>query len=135
MITSKINDSHPMFISITDGFGITIIPIWVTMMIPWCLQNYYGNNIKQEQNKIISFIYLRFFYRRSCPPLPTPCNWNTAYENPGSNYFTLYGALVGGPARDGSYQDKRSDFISNEVATDFNAGFQSAVAGLKYFDT
>ena len=44
----------------------------------------------------------------------------------------LFGALVGGPksADDYNYQDIRSDYICNEVTTDYNAGFQSAVAAL-----
>ncbi|XP_077969953.1 uncharacterized protein LOC144424482 [Styela clava] len=69
----------------------------------------------------------------SCPPPPSACDWNSAYNNPAGNHFTLYGALVGGPSEKGIYVDKRSDFVSNEVATDFNAGYQSALAGLKHF--
>jgi endoglucanase len=43
----------------------------------------------------------------------------------------LYGALVGGPSSpDDAYQDSRSDYVMNEVATDYNAGFTSAVARL-----
>ena len=57
----------------------------------------------------------------------------------------LKGALVGGPDRNDNYNDDRTNFVvgrdffetlndiffqSNEVATDYNAGFQSAVAGL-----
>ena len=34
------------------------------------------------------------------------------------------------PQDDGSYDDDRSDYISNEVAVDYNAGFQSALAAL-----
>ena len=41
----------------------------------------------------------------------------------------LYGALIAGPSRDDSYTDDRGDFVSNEVATDYNAGFQGALAG------
>lgn len=41
-------------------------------------------------------------------------------------------ALVGGPGRNDEYVDRRQDFIKNEVATDYNAGFQSAVAGLEH---
>ena len=42
----------------------------------------------------------------------------------------LYGALVGGPDEKGNYVDSRKDYVANEVATDYNAGFQTAVAGL-----
>ena len=44
----------------------------------------------------------------------------------------LKGALVGGPksVNDNSYVDSRQDYITNEVTTDYNAGFQSALAFL-----
>ena len=41
----------------------------------------------------------------------------------------LYGALVGGPGMNDEYQDKRDDYIANEVACDYNAGYQGALAG------
>jgi endoglucanase len=44
----------------------------------------------------------------------------------------LTGALVGGPDEKDSYTDKRDDYVHNEVAMDYNAGFQSAVAGLAH---
>ena len=48
------------------------------------------------------------------------------------NRYELSGALVGGPsaADDFAYTDARSDYISNEVAIDYNAGFTSALAYL-----
>ena len=43
----------------------------------------------------------------------------------------LYGALVGGPSSaNDAYTDSRSDYVMNEVATDYNAGFTSALARL-----
>jgi len=44
----------------------------------------------------------------------------------------LEGALVGGPksADDFDYADDRHDYVANEVATDYNAGFTGALAGL-----
>ncbi len=65
---------------------------------------------------------------RSCPDPPSVCNW-TAFESPDPNPHILYGALVGGPEKDGAYKDERSDYVGNEVSCDYNAGFQSAVAG------
>ena len=49
-----------------------------------------------------------------------------------ANEHVLYGALVGGPRlpNDFSYVDERTDFLGNEVALDFNAGFTGAVARL-----
>merc|ERR1712004_282342 len=47
----------------------------------------------------------------------------------------LYGALVGGPTdQNESYNDARDDYVANEVTTDYNAGFQGVVAGLKMKD-
>ena len=55
--------------------------------------------------------------------------WNE-FNDDLANAHTLYGALVGGPseANDFAYRDIRSDYISNEVAIDYNAGFSSALA-------
>lgn len=50
-------------------------------------------------------------------------------ENPEDNPNLLYGALVGGPDENDVYDDVRSDYVHNEVAVDYNAGFQSALAG------
>lgn len=49
--------------------------------------------------------------------------------NQRADFHRLYGALVGGPSADDTYNDSCSDYVHNEVATDYNAGFQSAVAG------
>ena len=48
----------------------------------------------------------------------------------GDNPWTLYGALVGGPDINDNYEDSRDDYQQNEVACDYNAGFQSALAVL-----
>ena len=49
-------------------------------------------------------------------------------SNPNPNI--LYGALVGGPYQNDAWADVRTDYKRNEVATDYNAGFQSSIAGL-----
>lgn len=67
----------------------------------------------------------------SCPNQPEPCGWE-AFHKPGPNPQLLYGALVSGPDENDFYQDKREDYIYNEVTLDYNAGFQSAVAGLRW---
>lgn len=51
------------------------------------------------------------------------CSWNNSLDNPTTNRHILYGALVGGPNQDGSYEDDRGNYINNEVATDYNAGY------------
>ncbi len=50
-------------------------------------------------------------------------SWKNDLYIPEDNRHTLYGALVGGPSQDGSYVDDRNNYINNEVATDYNAGF------------
>ena len=66
----------------------------------------------------------------SCPNKPSSCGWNEA-TSLGANPQTLTGALVGGPENlAGSYEDNRINFITIEVAIDYNAGFQSTLAGL-----
>ena len=47
--------------------------------------------------------------------------------------FTLYGALAGGPGKDDSYLDTRTNFQMNEVALDYNAAFTLCLAGLVHF--
>nr|BBJ26605.1 GH9 cellulase [Xylophaga rikuzenica] len=54
-------------------------------------------------------------------------------DDPGENPHLLKGALVGGPNQDDEYEDVRTDYVQNEVAVDYNAGFQGAMAGLVYF--
>lgn len=50
-------------------------------------------------------------------------SWKNAMDTPTVNRHTLYGALVGGPTSSGDYEDDRGNYINNEVATDYNAGF------------
>lgn len=60
--------------------------------------------------------------------MPAPCGWetfNTTRDNP----QPLCGALVGGPDENDFYKDDRKDYVSSEVACDYNAGYQSALAG------
>jgi hypothetical protein len=58
--------------------------------------------------------------------------WDGNVANPTPNRHVLYGALVGGPesASDANYHDDRTNYISNEVALDYNAGFTGALARL-----
>lgn len=49
---------------------------------------------------------------------------------PEEHRHTLWGALVGGPDATDSHNDETTDFVSNEVAIDYNAGFVGALAGL-----
>ena len=65
----------------------------------------------------------------SCPKAPTDCSSMLHSSKP--NHWVLYGALVGGPDINDQYKDVRSDYVMNEVAIDYNAGFQYSVAALK----
>ncbi|XP_002737112.2 endoglucanase F-like [Saccoglossus kowalevskii] len=55
---------------------------------------------------------------------------NSADVNPN----VLQGALVGGPDIQDNYIDNRKDYVKNEVACDYNAAFQSAVAALLHME-
>jgi endoglucanase len=58
-------------------------------------------------------------------------SWTDQITFPVVSRHILYGALVGGPkSADDAYVDDRGDFVMNEVATDYNAGFTGAVARL-----
>ena len=55
-------------------------------------------------------------------------SWGDSMTAPNYHRHSLIGALVGGPGNDDSYQDDVSNYINNEVATDYNAGFVGALA-------
>jgi hypothetical protein len=55
-------------------------------------------------------------------------SWSDNINDPVISRHILYGALVGGPDTSDNYTDNRQDFTKNEVATDYNAGFTSALA-------
>jgi len=63
----------------------------------------------------------------SCPDQPAECDWDE-FNNPGPNYQILNGALVGGPDDSDNYVDARDDYVHNEVAIDYNSGFQGVLA-------
>jgi hypothetical protein len=67
----------------------------------------------------------------SCPNRPAPCTYDAAFSSPADNPQLLAGALVGGPpGPQDEYEDDRSNYQTNEVAMDYNAGFTGALAGL-----
>lgn len=67
----------------------------------------------------------------SCPDRPAVCDW-ADFSKKTPNPQVLYGALVSGPDENDFYEDVRQEYIYNEVTLDYNAGFQSAVAGLRH---
>ncbi|XP_025081069.1 uncharacterized protein LOC112556357 [Pomacea canaliculata] len=65
----------------------------------------------------------------SCPDIPQPCSEANLHSSEPSPHV-LVGAIVGGPDLAGKYEDNREDYVKNEVAIDYNSGFQSALAGI-----
>jgi len=57
-------------------------------------------------------------------------SWADSLQVPEQSRHLLIGALVGGPGSGDDYSDDRGDYIANEVATDYNAGFTGALARL-----
>jgi endoglucanase len=58
-------------------------------------------------------------------------SWTDQLTFPVESRHVLYGALVGGPSSaNDQYTDDRGNFVNNEVATDYNAGFTGALARL-----
>lgn len=51
-------------------------------------------------------------------------------NEPAQARHTLYGALVGGPDAGDNYTDEVSNYTTNEVACDYNAGFTGLMANL-----
>ncbi|MGW5051626.1 glycoside hydrolase family 9 protein [Actinokineospora sp. NPDC004072] len=57
--------------------------------------------------------------------------WLDSSKTPELSRHVLYGALVGGPSTNNdAYTDNRDDYVANEVAIDYNAGFTSALVKL-----
>ncbi|MCD8188002.1 MAG: glycoside hydrolase family 9 protein [Ruminococcus sp.] len=54
-------------------------------------------------------------------------------DDPVDQTHVLWGALVGGPDANDYHRDETKDYIYNEVAVDYNAGFTGACAGLYEF--
>lgn len=57
-------------------------------------------------------------------------SWADSQTVPTYHRHTLYGALVGGPDSSDGYTDDISNYVCNEVACDYNAGFVGALAKL-----
>lgn len=55
-------------------------------------------------------------------------SWADIMKAPVESRHVLYGALVGGPGKDDACIDSRQDYVMNEVACDYNAGFAGALA-------
>lgn len=63
-------------------------------------------------------------------------SFSNSMDDPYEHAHVLYGALVGGPDDADQHIDETSNYIYNEVAIDYNAGFVGALAGLyEYYNT
>ncbi|XP_077867029.1 uncharacterized protein LOC102801675, partial [Saccoglossus kowalevskii] len=80
----------------------------------------YGNNYPKQPHHRAS----------SCPAKFQPCTPSESFGLEGDNPNELTGALVGGPDANDFWEDSRYDYEQNEVACDYNAGFQATLAGL-----
>lgn len=55
-------------------------------------------------------------------------SWADSQSEPSEHRHVLYGALVGGPDASDGYSDEIGNYINNEVACDYNAGFVGLLA-------
>ncbi len=55
-------------------------------------------------------------------------SWTDQMTSPTYHRHTIYGALVGGPDNADGYTDEVNNFVNNEIACDYNAGFTGALA-------
>ncbi|KYR02578.1 putative glycoside hydrolase [Tieghemostelium lacteum] len=55
--------------------------------------------------------------------------------NPVNNTYLILGSMVGGPAQDDTYVDDRTDYVKNEVALDYQAGFIGTISYLASIST
>jgi hypothetical protein len=73
---------------------------------------------------------LRPHHRNAACKLSEQAQCGALFGDPRPSPNVLHGALVGGPPRpDDSFPDDRQDYISGEVAVDYNAGLTIALAG------
>mgnify|MGYP001807346570 FL=1 len=65
----------------------------------------------------------------SCPQPPEKCGWEF-YQSTVPNPNILIGGLVSGPTLDGTYMDKRDNYVQNEVAIDYSYGLTGVLAAI-----
>ena len=87
---------------------------------PGSYQIGYGSNYPTEPHHAAA----------SCGAFPETCNWNNALSGTPSAWV-LYGALIGGPKdRVDTFENDKEDYVTNEVALDYNCGFQGLLSGI-----
>ena len=98
----------------------TVLPLKRKEGIHVWQHNYWDANNSNTYSYTLHYVIFS-----SCTQEILDCSITDAGDNPN----LLYGALVGGPDENDDYEDDREDYVHNEVATDYNAGFQGALAG------
>lgn len=68
-----------------------------------------------------TFVPIYLYFYSTC--IHFRCNWDAA-NTLNANPHILFGALVGGPDFKDQFSDNRRNYQQNEVALDYNAGFQ-----------
>ena len=114
---SKIHSKSELFLNVKCGYSLILLQFYSSGDSGRSFVVGFGTNPPMNPHHRGS----------SCSTTSTFCS----ISDPNPNPNILYGALVGGPDKYDNYKDDRNDYIMNEVATDYNAGFQSAVAALK----
>lgn len=114
-----------------DGIGGDEYKTWALSQIDYALGDN-NHNFSYEIGFGSHYPVKPHHVGSSCPSPPATCDWD-AFDSHSPNPHILYGALVGGPGRHDDYTDDRKDYMKNEVACDYNSGFQSALAGLVHF--
>jgi hypothetical protein len=95
-------------------------------------------HIRPHRNYMIITLTFVYYLILSCRYSACSSSGNTNCNSSGNygincsdpNPHNITGALVGGPEQNEAYTDTQSDYQHNEVALDYNAGFQTTVAGL-----
>ncbi|KAJ8984057.1 hypothetical protein NQ317_008783 [Molorchus minor] len=119
----KIDPNHPG--SDLAGEGAAVFA--ATSLIFNDVNRTYAEELLRHSVELYNFA--KTYRRFSCPDRPASCGWEQ-FRSPLPNPQILHGAVVSGPDQNDLYEDVREDFGYNEVTLYYNAGFQSAVAGL-----
>lgn len=103
-------------------FGDTSFATWAKGQMDYLM----GNN-PMHRSYLVGFTdsYAEHPHHRAAHGSTT----NSMYDPPNHRHV-LYGALVGGPDANDFHNDQTNDYIYNEVAIDYNAGFVGALVGL-----
>ena len=106
---------------------------WAKKQVKYLLGN--GPNIDGRKGSLLigyGKVYpIKPHHRASgCRAPPSGCD-SSALDAAGPNPWILYGALIGGPdTPTDNFKNDRKNYITNEVALDYNSGFQGLLAAM-----